>query len=186
MALKIGVHGELLEALAGKFSAEAVSRYLESYVRRPEYLTVVAAGGMRMCLTGEPVEAVTAAQQAHALQCLERQRLKKEGLLQPREKVTFTLDYRGRYELIKKVKASGLRLGKYAVANDLELQELQRNWNKAIDEQRERHARRTKLLLEFELHAMDEEQFAAHHGLNVLRLARDLEKARSYRLSEAG
>jgi hypothetical protein len=62
----------------------------------------------------------------------------------------------------------------------MDLLEFERNWCKAIEEQRERHARRVNLLLEFEQGAMNEEQFAAFHGLSPAKLARELEKARSY------
>jgi len=181
-ALKIGIHTELLDALEGRFSTEAVSRYLKRHVLSSEYLGVVATGGMRMTLAGIPVEVVTPEQQTYAKQQLEHRRLKQEGLLQPREK--DALDYRGRFELIKKVKASGLRLGKYAKANGMDVLELEKIWCKAIDEQRERHARRTKLLLEFEQSTMSQEQFASYHDIDVSRLARELEKARGYRASE--
>jgi ProP effector len=182
-ALKYGVHVELGKALDGILSAEVVSRFMYSHVRTTEYLTVVAAGGMRRTLAGEPVEAITAADQALAKQWLERRRLRKEGLLPPRWNGAFTLDYRGRAALLKEVKASGLRPGKYAAANGMDLHEFERNWNKAIVEQRERHARRAKLLIDFEQEAMSVEQFAAHHRLDAARVARDLDKARSYRHS---
>lgn len=166
--LKIGITNDIVEAMGGSVDKRHVIRLISNRVNNVAYNKVVASGGPRYDLNGQPSGEVSPKEQAFAIEWLEKRRAELAAVSE-------------RALLLKTIESSGLSHSVYAKQKGLDESTVQSDYNKAQAERQKRRTERIRLIEKFETSGVPIEEFAKWQKLRPEKFEKIIQKVALYR-----
>jgi ProP effector len=170
--LKIGITNDIAEAMGGIIDKRDVVRMISKRVNNVAYNKIVARGGSRYDLHGQPNGEVSQKEQAFAQDWLEKRQAERIALSE-------------RALLLKAIESSGLNHNAYANQKGLDAAKVESDLDKAKAERVERRNERIRLVEEFEACGLAVEIFAKFKKLRPAKLEEIIQKVTLYRTEAA-